>query len=79
MIVRIIDSPLPWAIVGVAVGFVLGVTALSSWLVVAGLIAYLVYMALHRDARESTEGNLVAAGPVFMLAWMLGFFIKDLV
>ena len=79
MILRIIDSPLPWAIAGVAIGFALGVTTLSSWLVVAGLIVYLVYLWLHHDARESTEGNLVAAGPVFMLAWVLGFFVKDLV
>ena len=79
MILRIIDSPLPWAIAGVVTGFALGVTTLSSWLVVAGLAVYIVYMALHRDARESTEGNLVASGPVFMLAWILGFYIKDLV
>ncbi len=79
MIIRIIDSPLPWAIAGVAIGFAMGVTTVSSWLIVAGLIAYLVYLALHRDVSESTEGNLVAAGPVFMLAWILGFFIKDLV
>jgi hypothetical protein len=79
LILRFIDSPLPWAIAGLAIGFALGVTTISSWLVVAGLIAYLVYLALHRDARESTEGNLVAAGPVFMLAWILGFYIKDLV
>ena len=79
MILRIIDSPLPWAIAGVVIGFALGVTTLSSWLVVAGLAGYIVYLALNRDARESTEGNLVASGPVFMLAWILGFYIKDLV
>ncbi|MYB49522.1 MAG: hypothetical protein F4X72_09725 [Dehalococcoidia bacterium] len=79
MILRIIDSPLPWAIAGVVIGFALGVTTLSSWLVVAGLVGYIVYLAFHRDARESTEGNLVASGPVFMLAWILGFYIKDLV
>ena len=79
MILRIIDSPLPWAIAGVAVGFALGVTTISSWLLVAGLIAYLVYLALHREAKPSTEGNLVAAGPVLMLAWILGLILKDLV
>ena len=79
MIIRIIDSPLPWAIAGVAIGFALGVTNLSSWLVVAGLVGYIAYLALHRDARESTEGNLVASGPVFMLAWILGFYMRDLV
>ena len=79
MILRIIDSPLPWAIAGVVIGFALGVPTTSSWLVVAGLAGYLVYLGLHRDARESTEGNLVASGPVFMLAWILGFYIKDLV
>ena len=79
MILRIIDSPLTWAVAGVAIGFALGVTTISSWLVVAGLIVYLVYLWQHRDARESTEGNLVAAGPAFMFAWILGFYIKDLV
>ena len=79
MILRIIDSPLPWAIAGVAIGFALGVTTISSWLLVAGLVGYLIYLALHRDAMEGTEGNLVAAGPVLMLAWILGFILKDLV
>ena len=79
MILRIIDSPLPWAIAGVAVGFALGVTTISVWILVAGLIVYLAYLALHREARVSTEGNLVAAGPVLMLAWILGFILKDLV
>lgn len=79
LILRIIDSPLPWAIAGGAMGFALGVTTLSVWLLVAGLIGYLVYLALHREARESSEGRLAAAGPALMLAWMLGFILKDLV
>ena len=79
MILRIIDSPLPWAIVGLAVGFALGVTTISVWLLVAGLIGYLVYLALHGPAYESEESNLVAAGPVLMVAWMFGFILKDLV
>ena len=79
MILRIIDSPLPWVIAGVAVGFALGVTTISVWILVAGLIGYLVYLSLHGDAYERDEGNLVAAGPTLMVAWMLGFILKDLV
>ena len=79
MILRIIDSPLPWAIAGVAVGFALGVTTISVWILVAGLIGYLVYLSLHGPAYESDEDNLVAAGPILMVAWMLGFILKDLV
>ncbi len=79
MILRIIDSPLLWAIGGLAVGFALGVTTISVWLLVAGLIGYLVYLALHGPAYESEESNLVAAGPVLMVAWMFGFILKDLV
>ena len=79
LILRIIDSPLPWAIGGLAVGFALGVTTISVWLLVAGLIGYLVYLALHGPAYEGEESNLVAAGPVLMVAWMFGFILKDLV
>lgn len=77
MILRIIDSPLPWGIAGLAVGYVLGVTTLSVWLLVAGFAAHLVYLALHGAAQEHSEGNLVAAGPVFMVAWVVGFILKD--
>lgn len=77
MILRIIDSPLPWCIAGLAVGYVLGVTVLSVWILVAGLAAHLVYLALHGAAQERSEGNLVAAGPVFMAAWIVGFILKD--
>ena len=76
-LLRIIDSPLPWAIAGVAIGYILGVTSLSVWLVVAGFAAYVVYLRLHGEAEEETEGNLIAAGPVFMMAWVAGFILKD--
>lgn len=78
-LLRIVDSPLPWAIAGVAIGYILGVTVLSVWLVVAGFAAYVVYLRLHGEAEESTEGNLVAAGPVFMMAWVIGFILKDVI
>lgn len=79
LLLRIIDSPLPWAIIGVIIGFVLGVTTLSVWLVVAGFAIYLVYLRIHGAAKEATEGNIVAAGPVFMMAWVLGFILKDVI
>lgn len=79
MILRVVDSPLPWAVAGLAIGFVLGVTTVSVWLLVAGLLAYLVYLSLHGGAHEGREGNLAAAGPAYLLAWVLGFIIKDLV
>ncbi len=79
LLLRIVDSPLPWAIAGVAIGFVLGVTTLSVWLVVGGFGAYIGYLRLHGSAEEGTEGNLVVAGPVFMIAWVLGFILKDVI
>jgi hypothetical protein len=79
LLLRIVDSPLPWAIAGVAIGFVLGVTSLSMWLLVAGFGGYVIYLRMHGAAEEETEGNLVAAGPVFMMAWVLGIILKDVV
>ena len=76
---QIIDSPLPWALAGLAIGFFLGVTTLSVWILAAGFGVYLLYLRMHGPARESSEGRLFAAGPVLMLSWILGFILKDVV
>ena len=74
----IIDSPLPWAIAGFAIGLALGVTVVSAWLVAAGLIVFLVYLWRHGLADDSTEGLLFAAGPIFMMSWLVGFVVRGI-
>ena len=78
-VMRVIDSPLSWAIAGFLIGFGLGVTTVSTWLVAIGLGGFLGYLALHREARHESEGWLFASGPVFMMSWVLGFVVKGLV
>ena len=76
--IKIIDSPFVWGPAGFVIGLVLGVSTLSVWLVAIGLGGYLVYLALHGPAERATEGWLFAAGPAYMMAWVLGFIVKGL-
>ncbi len=73
-----IDNPIPWAIVGFAIGAALGVNFISVALVAAGLGAFILYLFLHGPAKPDTEGKLFAAAPVFIVAWMVGFVVHNL-
>ena len=75
---RLIDSPLGWTIAGFAIGAALGVTSISVWLVAIGLGAFIVYLRLHGTAERSTEGRLFAAGPLFIVGWLVGFVVHGL-
>ena len=74
----IIDSPLPWGIAGFVIGLALGVTVMSAWLVAAGLVIFLAYLWRHGPADDSTEGLLFAAGPIFMMSWLVGFAVRGI-
>ena len=74
----IIDSPLPWGIAGFVIGLALGVTVISAWLVTAGLVIFLAYLWRHGPADDSTEGLLFAAGPIFMMSWLVGFAVRGI-
>ena len=78
-ILQYIDNPIPWAIVGFIIGAALGVNFLSVVLVAVGLGAFVLYLFLHGPARRETEGKLFAACPVFIVAWMVGFVVHNLV
>ncbi len=75
---RLIDSPIPWAVAGLVIGLALGVTTASVWLVAAGIGAFLVYLWRHGPAQRSEEGRLFAAGPVFIMSWLIGFVVRGL-
>ena len=77
--VRILDTPFSWALVGFVIGLALGVTTVSAWLLAIGFGAFLIYLALHGPAKESNEGWLFAAGPAFMMSWVVGFVVRGLV
>ena len=74
-----IDNPIPWAIVGFIIGAALGVNFASVALVAVGLGAFVLYLFLHGPAIRETEGKLFAACPVFIVAWMVGFVVHNLV
>ena len=75
---RLIDQPFSWAIAGLAIGFGLGVDAVSVWLVAIGLGAFVAYLSLHGPSQNETEGRLFAAAPAFILGWIVGFAIHGL-
>ena len=78
LLLRIIDSPLSWTIAGFGIGVGLGVNTASVWLLTAGLVAFLVYLVMHGEAKQETEGWLFAAAPAFILAWIAGFIVNGL-
>ncbi len=75
-LLRIIDSPYAWGVLGFVIGAALGVTAVSIWLVTIGLVGFVVYLRFHGPADEATEGTLFAACPAFILGWVLGFMVR---
>ena len=77
-LLQIVDSPISWAIAGFAIGIGLGVTTASVWLVAIGLGAFVLYLKLHGPAKRETEGKLIAAGPVFIMSWLVGFVVHGL-
>ena len=78
-VIRIIDSPIPWAVAGLLIGFFLGVTSLSVWLLALGFGVFIIYLQIHGPAEQRSEGRLFASGPVLMVFWVLGFVNKDLI
>ena len=78
-ILTVIDSPLSWAVGGFAIGLGLGVTSPSVWLLAVGLGGFVLYLKLHGPTRRETETRLFAAGPAFMLSWLVGFVVHGLV
>ena len=75
---HLIDSPFSWALAGLAIGFGLGVDAVSVWLLALGLGGYVAYLWRHGSAQGETEGRLFVAGPAFILSWTVGFIIHGL-
>jgi hypothetical protein len=78
-LLRLLDTPVSWALGGLAVGVGLGVDDLSVWLLAAGLGGFVAYLLLHGQAEAKTEGRLFAAGPALIMGWLAGFVIHGLV
>ena len=76
---RITDSPFLWGAAGLVVGAALGVTAVSAWIVAIVLGGHLLYLKFRGPAQHQSEGMLFASGPVFMMAWVLGFVARGLI
>ena len=78
-VIRYLDTPITWALVGFVIGLVLGVNLVSVILLAIGLGVFLLYLRVHGDADDSTETLLFASGPIFIIAWMAGFVVHSLV
>ena len=75
-LMKVVDSPYMWGLVGLLVGLIFGVTTLSVWLLAIGLGVFLVYLGIHGRSQIRTEGRLFAAGPTYMMLWIAGFIIR---
>mgnify|MGYP001043393161 CR=1 FL=1 len=78
-LLRLLDTPVSWALGGLAVGVGLGVDDLSVWLLAAGLGGFVAYLWLHGQAEMETEGRLFAGGPALLMGWLVGFVIHGLI
>ena len=74
-IMRLLDSPLSWGLVGFVIGLGLGASTGSVWPLAIGLLVYIYYLRFHGPARPGTETRLFAAGPVLLITWMFGFVV----
>lgn len=77
-LMRYVDTPFSWALAGFIIGIILGVNAISVILLSIGLGGYLLYLRMHGEAKEETEGWLFAAGPLFIVGWIVGFVVHGL-
>ncbi len=77
-ILKLLDTWITWSVVGLAIGFGLGVNSVSVWLLTIGLGVFVVYLSLHGPAKRETEGGLFASGCAFVIAWLVGFVIRGL-
>jgi hypothetical protein len=76
---RYIDTPFTWALVGFIIGLILDVNFLSVVLVAVGLGLFILYLRLHGPASPQTEGWLFTGGPAFIVGWLVGFVVHGLV
>ena len=62
---KYLDTPISWAVVGFAIGLAFGVNAISVWLLVAGLVGFLLYLRLaHQgDPHLLTDDGLKPLDP----------------
>ena len=79
ILLKYLDTPISWAVVGFVIGLALGVNTISVWLIAIGLGLFLLYLKLHGDAKQETEGWLFASGPIFIISWIVGFVVRGLV
>ena len=78
-LIRFVDTPFTWALAGFIIGVALGVNAISVILLAVGLGGFLLYLKLHGEAKEETEGWLFAAGSFFIVGWIVGFVVRGLI
>jgi hypothetical protein len=78
-LIKRLDSWITWGVAGAAIGLGLGVNTASVVLVAVGLGGFILYLTLHGDAKEETEGSLFAGGGAFIVGWLLGFVVRGLV
>ena len=74
----IINSPLIWAVAGLVLGLILGVTAASLLILTLGLVLHLAYMWRKGMPTQNLEGWIFSSGPVFLASWIVGFMLRGI-
>ena len=78
-ILNIINSPLSWGLPAFLIGFILGVTQLSVWLLTILLIGFVIYIIFQKPATNSREGKIFAPAGIVIFTWLIGFILKGII
>lgn len=75
----VIESPYSWAMVGLVIGIIFGVTTISVSLLCAGILGFVIHLKLRGKASHDNEGRLFAGGSGLIMAWLVGFVVHGLI
>ena len=78
-IFKTITSPISWGITAFLLGFILGVSQLSVWLLTILLVVFIIYVVCQKPATNSREGYVFAPAGIVIFSWLIGFILKGII
>ncbi|MBN19138.1 MAG: hypothetical protein CL758_06685 [Chloroflexi bacterium] len=77
--ILILNSPLSWGLLAFPIGFILGVTQLSVWLLTILLAGFIIFVMFQKPATSFNEGKIFAPAGIVIFSWLIGFILKGII